>query len=319
MNGVAMTHLTSSADRSVALFERLAAEVWHLLASASEMNFSYGEESITDNLLLKIRSAALPNVLVQKANKKHEARWGLDWEWWIGSRSCGWLRYAVQAKKLDVNKGRYNTLRHKIRDGRKPEYQIERLKAFSQACRAIPIYCFYNSQVAVERCSYCSGICHPLLSCCACKWYWQGWCDFRSACDWQLCAIHARCHRCFEKQFGCTIANFDTVRSAHQRRSNKSFEAIHTPGRAFPWRCLLIHHCRWTRDKSLSEHPLVPDYVGQVGEARDEARDLIWRNVPEEIQRYVRGAIDELPLEYYPGEMGAPSRIGIVDLGEWET
>lgn len=94
--------------------ETVAGQTWETLRDSTKCSISQGEETITDNLLLCLLRQSLPSIRVIKTPKDKEAIMGTDWEWWIGSKSGGVLRYAVQAKKLDYASHRYLKLKHKV-------------------------------------------------------------------------------------------------------------------------------------------------------------------------------------------------------------
>ncbi|MFS0556349.1 DUF6615 family protein [Brevibacillus sp. 179-C9.3 HS] len=203
-------------SKAIEVFERLAVDTWERIKFGEELDCRQSEETITDINLLEIKRAALANILVSKSNKDDEGLTGLDWEWWIGSNSTGWWRYAVQAKKLFPN-GKYNKLRHKVGN----DYQIDILEKYSKANNCIPLYCFYNF---LED---------PQLS-----QYWN-------------CNLNYE-----EKQLGCTVVPIDTVRVAFGKRADKSFKALHSDSRSIPWRCLIKCPNIGTPHFTNSVHPL---------------------------------------------------------------
>ncbi|OOR62248.1 hypothetical protein BLX04_15000 [Bacillus mycoides] len=186
-------------NNTIQLFEKLAEDTWERIEYGENLNCRQSEETITDINLLDIMRAELKNVVVSKANKGNEKFTGLDWEWWIGSNSTGWWRYAIQAKKISPE-GKYAKLRHKVKD----EYQINILERYSKANNCIPLYCFYNH---IEE--------EPLDK------YWHCVDEYE------------------KKQLGCTVVPLDIVREAFQKGANKSFFALHKDRRCLPWRCLV--------------------------------------------------------------------------------
>ncbi|WP_300583268.1 DUF6615 family protein, partial [uncultured Pseudoalteromonas sp.] len=87
-------------------------DVWNRLDNSTQFGINQGEETLTDNLLLYLASQKLSNIKIIQTPKNKEKVKGTDWEWWIGNRKQGYLRYAVQAKKLDLKSGRYASLNH---------------------------------------------------------------------------------------------------------------------------------------------------------------------------------------------------------------
>jgi hypothetical protein len=125
--------------RAVDLFEVLASMTWQTIFRANKSRIMFGEDAITSINLSAIASLNRLSIAVEDT-RVDESRKGCDFELWIGSDGIGWLRYAVQAKKISAGSGRYDQLNHKVR-GRP---QIDILKAYSRRVRAAPLYCFYN-------------------------------------------------------------------------------------------------------------------------------------------------------------------------------
>ena len=122
------------------LLERLAEDTWERVRDGNALGIRLGETGLTDLLLLEIKRTNPLHLRVFKTPHHLEPRQGTDWEWWIGSNPTGWLRYAVQAKKLYLRSHTYQSLGHTIGGVR----QLDVLDAFANANNAIPIYCFYN-------------------------------------------------------------------------------------------------------------------------------------------------------------------------------
>lgn len=183
-------------------FERLAELTWKRLHYGHILGCTQSEETITDVNLLDLKMLNSPDIRVYKGTKSEEAICGFDWEWWIGSDSSGWWRYAVQAKRLKLPDYRYSSLRHFVpKSGR---FQIDLLDAYAKQHNAIPLYCFYN---------------------CVEEWEARlGW----------------HCPLPFEQmQLGCTIVPLHIVRCTHQYGETKSFRNLHISRYALPWRCLV--------------------------------------------------------------------------------
>jgi len=185
----------------IQLFENLAERVWFRLRDSMNLGVSQGEETISDILLLDIVASGINRIHIRKTPKHLEREKGTDWEWWIGSNQIGWIRYAVQAKKIDIN-NRYPNLTHKHpNDG---EMQIDILERYAAANQAVPIYCLYN---------YCDL---PNL-----QNYWQ-------------C-----CNAFNEPLLGCTVTPLSTARHAIETHGGKNFCSIHLDERTLPLRCLV--------------------------------------------------------------------------------
>lgn len=217
------TSLSQGGGQSVRdLFEVLAAATWERLELSETLKCSQSEETITDLNLMEMVRAGLPALRVYKATRQEESVRGFDWEWWIGSDRDGWWRYSVQAKRLDLQSGRYLSLRHKV-NGR---WQIDLLSAFAFAQGSVPLYCFYN---------------------------WA---------PPETCAPAWQCNLPRENaQLGCTVVPLDVARAAHEPRARKSFGALHRDRRALPWRCLVACPYITGRQRQEDWHPLANDNV----------------------------------------------------------
>ena len=128
---------------------------------------------------------------------------GTDWEWWIGSKSGGFLRYVVQAKKLDHASHRYLKLKHEVKAKYGKEDQEKVLKRYAAANSAIPLYALYNY---VELDDF--------------KPYWQ--CPLSLAPD----------------QFGITVTQLHNIEKALAAWGWRSFENLHSCSETIPVRCL---------------------------------------------------------------------------------
>lgn len=182
------------------LFEDLATATWQRLADGDRLKVRQGETTITDLLLLELARLGPPAVHVLKTPQDKEDAQGTDWEWWIGTPLRGWLRYAVQAKRIDVDSERYDQIGHKV-NGR---LQLDILRTYASANRAIPLYCLYNHALKPRYDDY---------------WH---------------------CHRPIDpRQLGCSIAPLRVVEKALRRRGARCFEWIHRKENVLPWRCLV--------------------------------------------------------------------------------
>lgn len=219
------------------LFQTLAAATWHRVGNGYRLRVRQGEEGISDWLLLDIAGAGLKDVEVAKTAKDLEPTQGTDWEWWIGNHKAGWLRYAVQAKAVDVPSGRYDTLAHKVSG----TPQIDILETWARRTRSIPIYCLYSHVLgSPARSPHLPAL--PV---------------------WAL------------EQFGCSITPARHVRTALGIRGARSFSWFYQRGYLFPWRCLVC--CPAFAVSAASQNPVregpddipfihhtLPAYVSQL-------------------------------------------------------
>ncbi|MEH2188828.1 MAG: DUF6615 family protein [Nostoc sp.] len=185
---------------AVDVFENIASSTWQRIYLGEVYHVSQGEETITDSNLLEIAKANCPEVRVIKTPKNKEKEKGTDWEWWIGNNRLGWLRYAVQAKKINPGTTRYDKLKHKHVDN---TLQIDMLEKYAKENGAIPLYCFYNYLENVDLGS------------------WQ-------------------CNLFYEnEQFGCTVTPSKNVRLALSKKGSRKFADLHKLDHAKPLRCLV--------------------------------------------------------------------------------
>lgn len=185
--------------------ENAARVTWETLRDSTKYGISQGEETITDNLLLYLLRQSIPGIHVVKTPKDKEPWMGTDWEWWIGSKTGGFLRFAVQAKKLDYASHRYLRLKHEVRTKYGKEGQEKVLRRYAAANSAIPIYSLYNY---VEPDDF--------------KSYWQ--CPVSLGAD----------------QLGITVTPLDNIEKALATRGWRSFEHLHSCSETIPVRCLAV-------------------------------------------------------------------------------
>ena len=185
--------------------ETVARHTWETLRDSTKYSISQGEETITDNMLLYLLRQCLPSIHVIKTPKDKESKMGTDWEWWIGRKSGGFLRYAVQAKKLDSASHRYLKLKHEVQTKCGKEDQEKVLKCYAAVNLAIPLYALYNY---VELDNF--------------KPYWQ--CPISLAPD----------------QFGITVTPLRNIEKALATRGWRSFERLHSFSETIPVRCLAM-------------------------------------------------------------------------------
>lgn len=186
--------------KAVDVFENLASATWQRICLGKAYKISQGEETITDLNLLELARANCPEINIIKTPKTKEPDIGTDWEWWIGNNRLGWLRYAVQAKKIEPKSTRYDALRHEVRG----TPQIDILEKYAREKGSIPLYCFYNylEDNSLGR-------------------YWH--CNFSYKVN----------------QFGCTVTPSKNVRTALSQYGTKNFRFLHDFDNTKPWRCLV--------------------------------------------------------------------------------
>ncbi len=182
-----------------AVLEALSVDTWERLRDSRPLQIRFGEETITDLLLLDLKRKNPPRTRIIQTPKSKEKDQGTDWEWWIGSPRVKWLRFAVQAKKLDLKTFRYSAFAHKVGS----DLQIDLLERYATRNRAIPLYCLYNFAKAPATVN-----------------------------AWRCCQAFD------EPQLACTVTPADIVRHAINHRGCRSFQWLHKQPQTLPWRCL---------------------------------------------------------------------------------
>ena len=191
------------------IFRNQSEDTWERLsfAKASLANrgvlgsVRFGEETITDLMMMDLYFHGSSLLLFHHSSKSMESKRGTDFELWLGSPRLGWFRYAVQAKKLDLNSNRYSSLAHRNKHG----MQIDLLKRYAKLNRAAPLYCLYNfsdEATVSEHWHCCSG--PPSL-----------------------------------KDLGCTVTPLTNIRKAISKRGERNFRRVHMHNSTLPWRCLV--------------------------------------------------------------------------------
>lgn len=233
--------------------EVLTTELWDTIELANKLNTKYGEETITDIMLLNLAKLKNYNLRIIQTPKDKERFKGTDWEWFIGSQNYGWVRFAIQAKKADPNskKGDYNCLTHSV--GIDEQYSI--LLKFSTANNAIPLYCFYN--------------------------------HFPKATELE----HWHCKKGYnQKLLGWTVSTVDNVKTALTTRGGKNFDFIHKQKETIPVKCLFDCSLFINKfqdinliDKKISFFGTEVTKIKTLPSAYLEQRDLTLDTFPEQL------------------------------------
>jgi len=136
-------------------FKKLPKKVWDTLSESNYYGYhrpsvgnivrgiGFGEETITDILLLEAVKNNPYEILTFKSGRLYEGAAGSDWEWWIISKS-GILGLSFQAKRLHFMNGNYiyDSLDYKPRSSRLR--QVDMLINNALRLGNIPLYVFYN-------------------------------------------------------------------------------------------------------------------------------------------------------------------------------
>ncbi len=181
-------------------FIRQSRATWGLIRKSTSINFSIGEETITDLNLLRLRDKHPKEILTVKCNKYLEGMIGSDWEWFLIA-SGKIIAFRIQAKIIDVNTLSYPELGYKQRTGTR---QIDLLIDSSRkaAHAPVPLYIFYNY--------WKRGIFNPVWRCGSYK---------KSS-----------------TMLGCGVAYAETVRQILNAGSNQLEDLTNI---MFPWSCII--------------------------------------------------------------------------------
>ena len=254
------------------MLEIIAEQTWRRLRDAARYGVQFGEETVTNLALLDLQRNRAHRMVFVQTPKAIEKVSGTDFEWWIGSKGR-WIRMAVQAKKLDVPKGKYTQLRHKVRT----TLQIDLLKTYAKRNRALPVYALYN----FTKLSNYSSVWH--------------------------CGQAVDCH-----QLGVTLAHISVMNQAVKKRSPSTFDAIHKHSSVIPWRCIMCCPQLGdigVGSKELQATVGVCDRPSSFLEAADED-EVVYHELPPILAESLDGSvISNLPSDYYDPDCGYPSRI----------
>lgn len=177
--------------------ERVAHRTWSTLDLAQQLRTRFGEETLTDLLMLDM----LPHrhakgFWLHQTTKHEEHRWGADLFVLIRHPTGRWSRLALQAKKLSSD-DRYQML-NRVTESRN---QMDKLEQFARRYHALPLYLLYNHSKTAER------------------------------------SEHWHCQQLFAKrQLGCTLVPSWHIRRI-LRRPPRCFDSAHSVRQSRPWRC----------------------------------------------------------------------------------
>ena len=271
-----------------ATIEGLSKDVWERLRDVTAFPptrfVRFGEGTITDILMLDLNRRNFTMALFTQTPKPLEAISGTDFEWWLGSDATGWLRFAVQSKKLDLRSQRYANLKHDVNG----VLQLDCLEQYAASNQATPLYCLYNYSDHVDPMKH-----------------------------WHCC------QRCFQaEELGCTITPSANIRNSLQNRGMRDFDSVHTYPETVPWRCLAscprigeilgLAQVHQTQGLARGSSPLFLEsprriYPELPGRLRSERQSDGPRRSREPI------AIDELDLDFYDKDAGPPKRICLLE------
>ena len=181
--------------------EAISLYTWNLLGDAKRLGASIYEETVTDLLSIDVMRNK-GQVKVTQTTKIQESKSGTDIELWLKHHAGndGWIRFAIQAKKLNILYERYGKLKS-YKPKNQPYRQVLALETYVKNKKAIPLYLLYNYTGNIQPTS------------------------------WHCC-------RSFEPhQLGCTVAITATIHQAIKTSQN-NFNDLHRFPTTMPLRCL---------------------------------------------------------------------------------
>ena len=179
--------------------ERVAERTWSTLGLAKQLRARFGEETLTDLLVLDM----LPHqrtrgFWLHPTTKRDEGWCGADLLVAVRHQTGLWSQLALQAKKLYPD-DRYRMLN----GGQKCVSQLRKLERFARQYHALPLYLLYNHSNTAER------------------------------------SEHWHCRQPFaERQLGCTLVpSWHIWRMLRRPPSPRDFDSANSVNQSRPWRC----------------------------------------------------------------------------------
>jgi hypothetical protein len=125
-------------------FKSLSQSTSSRIREAQRAGLKWSEETNTETLLLTLQRKCPGRVQVSAIEKWREREIGADWEWWfVGPRLMGYPM-RVQAKRINLDKGRFLGLWHRTQSMQ--ENQMDTLVGRAEADGFTPAYCFYTGE-----------------------------------------------------------------------------------------------------------------------------------------------------------------------------
>ena len=178
--------------------ERVAQRTWSTLGRARQLRARFGEETLTDLLVLDMLPHQRARGFWLRSTTKHAEAWcGADLFVAVRHPTRRWSRFALQAKKL------YPTDEYPLLNGgSKCISQLDKLERFARQLHALPLYLLYNHSNAVQP------------------------------------SEHWHCLQPFSvDQLGCTLVPSWHIRRMIFRPPPRNFDLAHKANQARPWRC----------------------------------------------------------------------------------
>lgn len=179
--------------------ERVAERTWSALGRAKDLRVRFGEETLTDLLVLDMLPHQRAKGFWLRPIAKHaEASCGADLFVAVRHPTGRWSRFALQAKKLDPDDDWYRMFKWV----QKSIDQLEKLEEFARQLHALPLYLLYNHSKTAQP------------------------------------SEHWHCPLPFDLgQLGCTLVPSWHIREMLRRPPPRNFDRAHKVSQSRPWRC----------------------------------------------------------------------------------
>ena len=253
--------------------EVAANDTWERIRDARKLGVQFGEETITNLILLDLKRAGPRRMEFLQTPKSKEPWSGTDFEWWIG-RPGQWLRLAIQAKRVNssIPSLRYDALGHKVGGIR----QFDLLLRYATANKAMPAYCLYNYSP--------SGI---------------------TTDHWHCCTKPAE-----PKQLGISIVNPSIIRAALGKTGERCFGKVHSQTGALPWRCLAkCPHGPW----NSSTNNIANRKEQGINQIFQESPEFFDELPPSVEAGRESGLLSTFSPNFYRTAIGVPKRVLVYD------
>ena len=187
--------------------ERVSEDTWIRLQQSQALEVRFGEETLTDILVLDFtKLAGRRRIKIFQIEKHEETRKGADLEIFLRISRGTCVRYVIQAKKL-YSKHQYPHTKHQYphinaKAGKSGRFQIDVLEDYAKNVGAVPYYLLFNFVAHIQRTRH---------------WHCRGQFD--------------------EKQLGCTLVPSRRVREAILTPGCRTFDFLHSDPVALPLRC----------------------------------------------------------------------------------